>query len=340
METFGALGLFRMIHNECGNVLKTGQPGPLSASQRHLVRLRFRPSAWYVTPRERLSVWAPRARAASPLRPPNPRATDLNCREWWRVTGERCFRWNGWQCPHLQKLQERVLEPKCLENTFKTIKFWNTFGLAFSGNIDVGINHQASGSLTITTQKSNMFWHLLPLWFLKLPSWPANASMIMHDLRQEPWSCVLFLWDSHPSHQHFSSFQAILWLAIAIVYYSHGCYRFKASLLLFSKGQSAEEPLGKFLAILLMSTPWKLSSKTEHSSSSLFKLFNVQVGPGNHSSKSNIILNLRSQSLQNCLLISTKIKRLKLKHVNTENYSQINIYHIIINIIHCITSHM
>lgn len=42
-----------------------------------------------------------------------------------------------------------------------------------------------------------------------------------------------------------------------------------------SKGQSAEEPLGKFLAIMLMSTPWKLSLPGEnilHHSYSMFKL--------------------------------------------------------------------
>ena len=103
--------------------------------------------------------------------------------------------------------------------------------------------------------------------------------------------------------------------------------------------RTAGEVLGDHADVHSMKT---LLTRTEHSPPFLF---NVQVGPGNHSSKSNSILNLRSQSLQNCLVTSTEIQRRK--HVSTHNYSQINYTYCIyytyihhINLIHCITSHM
>lgn len=81
--------------------------------------------------------------------------------------------------------------------------------------------------------------------------------------------------------------------------------------------RTAGEVLGDHADVHSMKT---LLTRREHSSSFLF---NVQVGPGNHSSKSNSILNLRSQSLQNCLVR---------KHVNTHNYSQIKHIYIYIYI--------
>lgn len=207
-----------MIHTECAN---SQHP------KGHLSRVRFRPSAWFVTLRERPSGWAPRARAASPLRPPSPRATDLNCRvEWRKVTGESMIHLSGWPCSDLQEVQE--WGAKMFGRQIQKHQDLNYIWMNIFRKHRCRMNHQPSGSLKIT-QKAKV-QHALTL----VPFWISGSSNIhpdlpMLNLREEPWSCAgnchlhepgplmnLILWDSYPTHQHFSSFQAILWLAMAV----------------------------------------------------------------------------------------------------------------------------
>ena len=237
--------------------------GLLAYPKAHLVRLRnSRPSAWYVRLHERLSGWAPRARAASPLRPPNPRATDLNCRVEWMAMF--CFYKNY-----------KNGEPKCKQ--FKNLKIWIWFRWAFSGNIDVwwttnpqgpSRSHESAGSFLVP-QTSILTCQCL--------IWEKNLALALEivtymDL-DHSWICcceirTLLTSTSH----HFKPFCDWQWLSHVRVMVATDL---KPLHFWCSKGQSAEEPLGKFLAIMLMSTPWKLSLPGQNilrHSYSMFKL--------------------------------------------------------------------